>query len=669
MTRIIRNKQYLALVTALGVSLLAACDSRKFDVSDNTATQLVPALEQAPCADSNPVNNAYFGDFHVHTGYSADAWKFGVRTTPQDAYRYAFGEEIMLPPNDPADTTGTRSVSIDRPLDFMGVTDHAEFFGENIMCIDSSYPEYQTEYCVSYRKAYGRDFKQAMALLLPFTWRDSICGEGGERCRIASQAVWKDTIQAAEDWDDASADCERSTFVAYEYSSVRLGSNLHRNVVFRNTTVPPLPISTIEAPRHWQLWEALQRDCLDSGTGCDVLAIPHNSNISNGRMFAIDYPGTDGVEEQRARAILRMKLEPIIEVMQHKGDSECRNDLPGVIAAVDELCEFEKFENFAFQSTNIFGGEIGECDDFGADNDINIGPSCISRLSYARSTLVEGLKEEARMGVNPFKFGLSAATDTHNGIAGGVEERSFPGHLGTSDDTPEERTIWSKEVAGNASNNPGGLIGVWAPENSRDAIFEAMQRKEVFGTSGPRIQPRLFAGYDLDAELCSDPELLSKAYEQGVPMGGDIAGDGSGNSPRFLVTAVADSGVDSSGTPLQRLQIIKGWVDADGMTNEQVFDVAGDPDNGAGVNLDTCERTGEGFAQLCGVWEDPEFDPQQSAVYYMRAVENPSCRYTAWQCVDMPADQRPDHCRDERTRTAIQERAWTSPVWYSPRKP
>ena len=575
----------------------------------------------------------------------------------------------MLAPNDATDAIGTRPVKIDRPLDFMGVTDHAEYYAESRICTDPQYEPYNSEYCVKYRNGHGRDFSQAMAIMMPFTWREkSVCGDDGANCKAASMTVWQDTIDAAEKWNDRSRRCERTTFVGYEYSSVRLGSNLHRNVIFKNTIVPPVPTSTIEAPRHWQLWEALIDDCIDSGTGCDALAIPHNSNISNGRMFSVDYPGADGIEEQRQRAETRMRIEPIIEIMQHKGDSECRNDLPQVLAAVDELCEFEQFENFAFESTNLFGGEIDECSESRwADSALNLGPSCISRLSYIRTTLTEGLKEQERIGANPFKFGLSASTDTHNGLAGGVEERSFPGHLGLGDDTIEKRVAWSKEVEGNASNNPGGLIGIWANENSRDSLFDAMQRKEVFGTSGPRIQPRLFAGWDYAASLCSDPDLLQKAYAGGVPMGGDRNGRKTAtSSPTFLAMAAADAGTAQyPGTPLQRLQIIKGWVDADGLSNQKVFDVAGSTDSDAEVDVDTCEQSGEGFAQLCTVWTDPEFEPKQSAVYYMRAVENPVCRYTNYQCNSLPMEERPASCGDERNRTPIQERAWTSPIWYS----
>lgn len=660
------------IAAVFAVALLSGCGGGKFELDDNAARQMVdvPVVE-APCIDNNPLRNAYFGDVHVHTGYSADGWKFGVRTTPQDAYNYAFGGEIFLYPNDDSGEKGTRPVSIDRPLNFMAVTDHAEFFSESRMCTDPVYPEYKTDYCEKFRVGYGRDFMQALAIISPFPFRQkSVCGKDGEACKAVAGTVWQDTIQAAEDWNDTSENCARTTLVAYEYSSVRLGSNLHRNVIFRNTTVPPIPVSTIEAPRDYQLWRALEKDCLDSDTGCDVLAIPHNSNISNGRMFNIDYPGAGGIEEQREMAALRMKIEPLVEVMQHKGDSECANAIPGVNADFDPLCENERFEKFAFEQSSLLGrtwDQINACWESSlGDISLALGPTCLSRLSYVRHSLVEGLKEEERIGVNPFKFGLTSSTDTHNGLGGGVTEKNFPGHLGGADDELLERASWSKEFAGNSSNTPGGLIGVWAQENSRSSLFDAMRNKEVFSTTGPRIKPRFFAGWKYDESLCKDPEMLITAYADGVPMGQDLPAK-SGDAPSFLVSAIADPGSKvQAGTPLQQLQIIKGWVGSDGEAYEKVFEIAGDSNNGASVDVNTCEQSGPGLQQLCTVWKDPEFNLDQRAVYYARAVENPSCRYSTWQCSLASADERPESCDDPRNKIPIQEKALTSPIWYTP---
>ncbi len=635
-----------------------------------------PARGAAPdagrCHDFEPLRSAFFGDLHVHTALSSDAWMFDVRVTPEDAYRYAFGDAVHLPPNDP-EGRGTRRVRIDRSLDFAAVTDHAEFLGEGVLCLDPESPGYESGFCTSFRAGEGRSPRLVFKIMSPWSWRDGdVCGSDGERCRRAAGATWRRIVAAAEAWNDASPECRRTTFPGYEYSSHRLGSNLHRNVIFRSAAVPALPTSYLEASREWELWEALERDCLQEIPGCDVLAIPHNSNISNGRMFAVDYPGAWGREAQRERAALRARMEPVIEIMQHKGDSECRNGLDGVLGGPDELCDFEKFENLAF-SRGGGGADPGACYAGPlADAVPHLGPDCLSRLSYARYALVEGLREEERIGVNPFKFGITASTDTHNGMAGGVEERSFPGHLGVGDDTAQKRVTFSSDIPGNASNNPGGLVGVWAEENSRDAIFAALRRKEVFGTSGPRIAPRFFGGWEYAEGLCDETDWLERAYAGGVPMGGDLpappAGAGAAaRAPVFLTAAQRDPGTaEAPGGRLQRLQVVKGWYDTDGAHHQRVYDVAGSPDNGAGVDLETCAPRGPGHASLCSVWRDPDFDPALRAVYYARVVENPSCRYSTWQCLELSGDRRPPDCDAPKVPALIQERAWTSPIWYAP---
>jgi hypothetical protein len=641
----------------LAAVLLLACGGS--DLAPVVETQ--PDLSPAPrCAHRVPERQALFGDLHVHTSLSSDAWNFGVRLMPEDAYRYAFGQEIRLAPVD-AEGNGTRPVRIDRPLDFAAVTDHAEFLGESVICADPEREGYSSDFCEVMRAGKGRDPKLLMKIMSPITWRDSeTCGEEDARCVDAARGVWHRVIDAAETWNDESESCERTTFIGYEYSSHRLGSNLHRNVIFKNATVPRMPVSYLEAPREWELWAALQRDCIDAGTGCDALAIPHNSNISNGRMFAVDYPGASSLDAQRRRAALRARVEPLIEIMQHKGDSECRNGLSNVLGGEDELCDFEKFEDFAMESRDIDGDPCYS----GAFADWlpHLGPDCLSPLSYARYALVAGLEEQRRLGVNPFRFGLSASTDTHNALPGGVDERSFPGHLGVSDARAIRRVKWDPEIAGNANNGPGGLIGVWAEENSRASIFAAMQRREVFGTSGPRIQPRLFAGWGIDDLSCDTPDWLTDAYERAVPMGADLPPAPTNDArPRFVVAAQRDVGSDRDGG-LQRLQIVKGWADAEGRYHQQVIDVAGGA-NDASVDPSTCTPTGSGYDRLCARWTDPDFDRTVSAVYYARVVENPSCRFDTWQCLSLAAEERPVDC--EAQPRLIQERAWTSPIWYT----
>lgn len=661
------NTKCQFIVAAMATILLGACGSEapseEFVVSEQAR---ITPVERGPCADRNVLKNAYFGDLHVHTALSNDGYSFGTRNTPDDAYRYAFGKGSVELPINRDDQENTRSVSIDRPLDFMAVTDHAEFLGEQTLCADPESGVADAEFCQAFREGEGRNPSLLAKIFSPFPNRDKdVCGDDGKRCADAAEIPWQQTIEAAEKWNDISDECERTALIAFEYSSVRLGSNLHRNVIFRGTTVPKRPISYLDANREWRLWEILDKECLSSGTDCDVLAIPHNSNISNGRMFAVDYAGASSDEAQAARAQLRMKLEPVIEIMQHKGDSECRTGLSGVLGTEDELCNFEKFENLAF--TAVAGQpDVDDCYDGPfADYVPHKGPNCLTRNSYVRYALIEGMKEEKRIGVNPFKFGITASTDTHNGTGGGVEERSYPGHLGWGDGTAERRVSYDSSIPGNASNNPGGLIGVWAQENTRESIFDNVRQKEVFGTSGPRIQPRFFGGWEFDPNLCGDPDLVAKAYEDGVAMGNDLP-PGKG-APTFVASAISDPGTTSApGMPLQRLQIVKGWYDKNGDHHQDIIDVAGNANNGASVDINNCATSGPGHQQLCAVWQDTEFNAQQSAVYYLRAVENPSCRYTTWQCNSIPAADRPASCNDPLVPKTIQERAWSSPIWYTP---
>lgn len=658
------------IVAALLLATLTACGQPDVPAERFVATEY--STEESPespivCKDRNEFKNPYFGDLHVHTALSNDAYSFGVRAEPEDAYRYAFDLAAVTLPINQNDQQNTRTVRLDRPLDFMAVTDHAEFLGEQTICAQSEENREAFEFCQAFAEGEGRNPGLLTKIFSPFPKRDSdLCGEDGEKCAAAILKPWSKIIEAAERWNDTSSDCRRTAFIGFEYSSHRLGSNLHRNVIFRSSSATQRPISYIDAPREWRLWELLDQQCISADNDCDALAIPHNSNISNGRMYSVDYAGASSKAEQAARAELRMRVEPVIEIMQHKGDSECRNGLAGVLGGEDELCDFEKFEDLAF--TAITGEPtVDECYDGPfADYIPHKGPNCLSRNGYVRYALIEGMKEQERIGVNPFKFGISASTDTHNATGGAVAEKTFEGHLGWGDGTAERRLKYDQEIPGNASNSPGGLIGVWAEQNTRASLFDNIRKKEVFGTSGPRIKPRFFGGWQFDDKFCDNPELVANAYAKGVPMGSDLP-DKNGEAPVFIATALSDPGSATvPGTPLQRLQIIKGWYDDNGEHHQQVYDVAGDADNGAGVDLDTCETTGSGFAQLCSVWRDPDFEPGQRSVYYMRAVENPSCRYTGWHCLSIPESERPEDCTNPAVPHILQERAWTSPIWYTP---
>ncbi|NVB41028.1 DUF3604 domain-containing protein [Pseudenhygromyxa sp. WMMC2535] len=596
------------------------------------------------CSDHNELRNVYFGDLHVHTSYSFDAYVNEVRVDPFAAYDFARGAAVDIPD----DQGGVQSLQIDRPLDFAAVTDHGEYLGEVAACVDPSSSAYDSELCVGMREGDVAVMVQ-WGLLLGSSSPNrpsTICDSAD--CPSYLDDAWGRTQQAAEEAYDRSAACSFTSFVGYEWSGAKALSNLHRNVIFRNATVPALPSSHFEEPDFWGLWRALKRDCIDGLRGCDVLAIPHNSNWSNGNMFVVEYPEGDQVE----LAGLRAELEPLIEVFQHKGDSECMNGLSGILGEPDELCDFEKLRT----------GEFEDClDGTGSQGMVNGG--CVSRVDFVRGILLAGLEEEARLGVNPYKLGLMASTDTHNGTPGAVAEDRFAGHFGSVEGGPQARLTGA--APGGPQNSPGGLIAVWAEENSRNAIFDAMRRRETYGTSGPRMAVRFFGGWDYPEDMCGQADLVEAGYAGGVPMGGDLPEAPAGaDAPVFVVSALKDPGTETTpGADLERAQIIKGWIDAEGEQHIEVFDVAGEVGD-ASVDTQTCERSGSGSSSLCAVWRDPDFDPSERAWYYARVVEVPSCRWSTRDCnaLEAAGEELPTAC--ETAPELIQERAWTSPVWF-----
>lgn len=648
---------------ALGGLPLSTCAA--LDANDDTAVtveELVGAVRRAvggceQCAAYNPLRNAYFGDLHVHTTYSFDVHAFDVRTTPAQAYRFAHGDPVALPPLDETGQ-GTVNVRLERPLDFVAVTDHSEFLGEVEVCTTPGSAAYDSTTCALYR-AGGNPATRKFGLLLTTDQPErlsAVCGADGQGCQPAASEVWNRIVTAANDANDTSSACTFTAFVAYEYSGGPGLSTLHRNVIFRNDHVP-FPTNFFDQPTPRGLWTELKATCLDSAEGCDVLAIPHNSNESNGNMFYVEYPDATSPAEARDQARFRAAMEPVVEIYQHKGDSECMNGLSGIVGAPDEQCTFEKRRRpNSFADCGNETGQMGTIDQ-----------GCVSRLDFVRNVLLTGLQENDRIGANPYQLGIIASTDTHNGTPGLTEERSFNGHRGTDDNTVALQLGNGLLYAGGIIFNPGGLAGVWAQENSRDSIFNALRRREVFGTSGTRIAVRVFGGWNLPANLCAAPDWLQTADAYGVPMGAVLPPrPGGGGAPRFVINALRDPGTNTRpGMPLQRLQMIKGWVDGL-QSHEQVFDVAGDPNNGADVDLATCTPRGAGFDGLCTVWTDPSFAPNQRAFYYVRVLENPTCRWSTYTCNALTPDQRPPSCTDPGVPKTIQERAWSSPIWYQP---
>jgi hypothetical protein len=638
--------------------------------------------ERAPCADHDPLRRPLFGDLHVHTSYSFDSYISSQRNDPDAAYRYARGEPITLPDEDGQPTIEAR---IQRPLDFTAVTDHAEYLGQiNVCTTDPWRLGYWWPHCVMTRSSHF--FTQ----LLAASWWTSLGGmsEGDPSrsfactlsdCDRAGAATWNLLQQAAEKAYDRSSRCGFTSFIGYEYTDAPSSFNMHRNVIFRNEHVVEMPISTYETgsynfPRLWQL---LREQCIDAGTGCDVLAIPHNPNLAGGLMFRDPQTPAEATE--------RLFFEPLVELTQHKASSECRFDrlLGRGLDTEDELCAFEQV---VADNLTMLGSVHGEVR---AETAAPVPLDAFARRNMVRNVLKDGLALGQTSGTNPFVMGFIGSTDTHSAAPGGAEEDNYAGHLG-------RRDAGYRNVQDHFFSNPGGLAVVWAEENSRDAIFAGLRRRETYATSGTRPVLRFFAGTALRPDLCDSPEMIERAYAQGTPMGGRLSRAAEGAAPRFLVSALKDPGIPGHpGTDLQHAQIIKGWVDADGQTHERVFEVAGQAGDGAWVDPETCAPTGSGLDALCTVWQDPGFDASQPAFYYVRLLENPTCRWSTLQCQAAGVNPFAEDCAEQATtQTAraqergaqgdvygncclreaeepfyspvIQERAWSSPIWYDP---
>ena len=625
-----------------------------------SAFAFVRTERRQSCASSASLRQPFFGDLHVHTRLSFDAFPWNPPLGPRDAYLFALGNEVEIPPRDAA---GNRlHAKLARPLDFTAVTDHAEGFGETGVCMDPKSPGYLSPECILYRGDAQPAVSPEDAYLLFGAWFYGdplptaqtpmpVCFLPGVDCQGADADLWQSIRDAAEEFYDRTSACNFTTLVGYEWTGTPLGANLHRNVIFRNDRVPAHPISkTDTGPDPAELWNRLGRECLerDGGSltedsGCDVLVIPHNPNLSAGQQF-LDPASPEN-------ATLRAKFEPLVEIMQAKGTSECRTGL----GTADELCDFELLSNGTFfpfpRPEAAFGPEFTE-------------------RSFVRNVLKAGLAlgRPQSLGVNPFRLGFVGATDSHFGTPGNTEEASFQGsHPSTA--SPDQ-------LLGEIENNPGGLTVAWAEENSRDSIFEALRRRETYATSGTRPIVRFFGGWDYPKNLCKSDRFVEEGYAGGVPMGGFLAEPRQPGAPRFAVSVLKDP----AGSDLQAVQIVKGWVDASGATHEAIYDVAGSRDDGASVEPSTCAPTGSGATSLCALWTDPSFDAGEPAFWYVRVLENPTCRWSTRYCQAHGVNPFDANCADEASaagsqysaccdtdtvvRPVIQERAWTSPIWW-----
>ena len=665
MNRIKMYAGYMWLVTPVLISL-TACMEQGPDISETMSARAnIPSqvLEiNNTIVDRRQYSaerNAYFGDLHVHTGYSFDAYAFGTVATPYDAYRYAKGEPLAHPSG--------YEMQLRQPLDFYAVTDHAMFMGLLKEAADTTTKFSKTSaaqpiHNINAPDNYGAysffGRQTAFATFLPDVVGELIAGNLDEvEIEAVTRSAWADSINAADQYNQPG---KFTTFAAYEYtSSTDEMGNLHRNVIFQGTDrLPEVPFSRFHSQNPEGLWNWMD-DLRDQGV--ESLAIPHNSNGSNGAMFALaDWAG-DPMDDDYAD--LRMRNEPLVEITQVKGTSETH-------PLLSETDEWANFELMPFRVATTLD---------------SVAPG-----SYVRDGLLRGMALSESGTKNPYKFGFVGASDTHTGAISDDEE-NFYSKVGLLDGTPEMRgsvpasflmrTIikynapdFLKEVEGKdyltlstfATWGASGIAGVWAEENTREAIYDAFRRKETFATSGPRMKVRFFGGYEFDPAIIDDPQMVKKAYAQGVSMGSDLIASGD-SAPQFLVWAVSDA---VGGVPLQRVQVIKGFV-KDGEHAEQVYDVACSdglsvdptthrcPDNGARVNLADCSITPDvGAAELKAVWQDPDFEAGQEAFYYLRVLENPTCRWSTWDAVKAGVEPRPDLPK------TLQERVWSSPIWY-----
>ena len=599
----------------------------------------------SPYARRNFPSRPFFGDTHLHTSFSMDAGAFGARLGPRDAYRFAKGEEITASSGQP--------VKLARPLDFLIVADHSDGFGFFPLILAGD-PKIMAD--PQGRKwnemiRSGQGAEAAVDIIINFgkgTISKAIFPVPGT---AAYRGAWDETIKAAE---EANEPGRFTAFIGYEWTSNTGGNNLHRNVIFRDDATKASrvePLTTQEPlgsdnPRDLWKWMAVYEE----KTGGQVLAIAHNGNLSNGRMFPFVESFT-GKPIDREYAENRERWEPLYEATQIKGDGETHP----LLSPNDEFADFERWDKGNLDLSEAKTPEMLE-------------------FEYARAALKNGLKLEQELGVNPYKFGLIGSTDSHTALAT-ADDDNFWGKTSSSEPSAERashpfvKNPTTGRVIMGWETTASGYAAVWATENTREAIWDAMERKETYATTGPRMIVRFFGGWDFEANDANTRSPAVVGYTRGVPMGGDLRAAPQGKSPTFLVAALKDP----IGANLDRIQIIKGWVDKDGKTQERIYDVSvsggrkidaeGRCQTPVGNTVDVENATWTntiGAGELITVWKDPDFDPSLRAFYYVRVLEIPTPRWTAYDAkyfkVKMP----------EEVPMTTQERAYTSPIWYTP---
>jgi hypothetical protein len=643
-----------ALATTIAASLAMTFAAFGADETVNTdlgtldqekAGEAFKKRPYSPYADRKFPTRPFFGDTHLHTGFSMDAGAFGCRLTPRDAYRFARGEQVMASSGQPA--------KLSRPLDFLVVADHSDNMG---MFSDLLAGKPYILADPTGRKWYdmiqaGQGPAAALDLIGKFS-------QGQFPPAIASlpgtkqyRSAWQETINAAEHFNEPG---RFTAFIGYEWTSLDKGNNLHRNVIFRDnadrasqvepyTCVPPLG-----STNPIELWKWM--DAYEKKTGGSVLALAHNGNLSNGTMFPIVEAFGRAIDRDYAEA--RAKWERLYEATQMKGDGEAHPFL----SPNDEFANYEIWDKGNLDGSAAKKNEMLEGE-------------------YTRSALKNGLKLEAKLGVNPYKFGLVGSSDAHTALAS-FEEDNFFGKT-----TPSEPS--AHRLTATFMNNPksgvkimdwevvaSGYAAVWAEENTRASIFDAMHRKETYATTGSRMVVRFFGGWDFGKADADTRSPAITGYTKGVPMGGDLHEAPAGKSPSFLVAAMKDP----IGANLDRIQVIKGWLDAKGDVQEKVYDAvwSGDrkpdakgkiPSVGTTVDVENATWTNTiGAPELIGVWKDPEFDAKLRAFYYVRVIEIPTPRWSAYDAKRFGVKPLPG------TKMTTTERAYTSPIWYAPAK-
>ena len=629
------------LLAVMGLTMVLAFPAASQDISIDKDDVAIGKKEYSPHLNRGYPQRVYWGDTHLHTAYSTDAGMVGNYLGPEEAYRFARGEIITS-------SIGIRARLV-RPLDFLVVADHAENLGVAPMIAESNSEFLKTEFGRKVHKlvndgdawrAYSEWGKYMSA------GEDPLAGE-----TALTEMIWHRLTAAAEKYNQPGV---FTAFIGFEWTSSPGGSNLHRNVIFRDDSDRAnqiIPFSNYDSDDPEDLWRWMKN--YEEKTGGHLLAVPHNGNLSNGLMFN-EVTLTDKRPLDRDYAERRMRWEPLYEVTQIKGDGETHPSL----SPNDEFADYGTWDRGSFASAKK--------------------PGMIPK-EYAREALKRGLKYEQEIGENPFKFGMVGSTDSHTSLAT-TEENNFFGKATPTE--PGAPGRFEEKITGYIPDPDGidysiqhykslasGLAAVWATDNTREALFDAMRRKEVYATTGTRMTVRVFAGWEFVEADVQRPDFARKGYAEGVPMGGDLEPGPQGKKPSFVVRALRDP----NGANLDRIQIVKGWLDKDGGLHERIYDIAVSDGRKIGrdgrckkevgntVNVEEASYTNSiGDALLMGFWEDPDFDPNARAVYYIRVLEIPTPRWTTYDAAffgsELPKDVPASH----------QERAYTSPIWYTP---